>query len=301
MGLRNLGGKMKKFVLLLLAVLIVTFGCSNNQAEEIAALEQENAYLKSILAPPPSALDAMYPPQTEMPVYMMQMMEMAVPMSGILVNLLENDMENVMPNLENFKAKYTEISKVVPEWENQYPMGPVNELGEALNSGEQGKVMAAFEKIGQVCHDCHVASMVKVQQKYHWMDFKGVEVSDPLTNEYVNFAKLMQNFDLNFVGIMVDLQEGQIENALKHFEGFNARFQTLKDTCGDCHGTSERKYYVDDEIQGMIDNLGQALKNPATLNPEQVQGLMMGIGMESCGKCHLVHLPAAYTKYRWEK
>lgn len=293
---------MKKFTFLFLAILIVTFGCTNQKADdEIALLQQENAQLKSILAPPPSALDALYPPQTEMPVYYMQMMEMAVPMTGILVNLLGNDMENVMPNFEAFKTKYGELSKVVPEWGNLYPMGPVNELGEALGSGDQGQVMAAFEKIGQVCHDCHVSNMVKVQQKYHWLDFPGVTISDPLTNEQVNYAKLMQNIDLNYVGIMVDLQEGQIENALKHFEGFNARYQALKDTCGDCHGTSERKYYVDENIQGMIDNLGQALKNPATLNPEKVQELMMGIGMESCGKCHLVHLPAQYAKYNWKK
>lgn len=301
MGLRYLGGIMKKITLLLLAILIVFFGCANDQSEEIEKLKQENAALTALLGPPPSVLDAMYPPQTEMPVYQMQMMEMAVPMSGILVNLLENDMENVMPNFEFFKAKYTELSKVVPEWENQYPMEPVNELGEALSSGDQGKVMASFEKMGQVCHDCHVANMVKVQQKYYWLDFPEVTIPDPLTNEQVNYAKLMQNIDLNFVGMMVDLQEGQIENALKHFEGFNARFQTLKDTCGDCHGTIERKYYVDEKIQGMIDNLGQALKNPATLNPEQVQELMMGIGMESCFKCHWVHLPAAYAKLQWIK
>lgn len=292
---------MKKSTLLLLAILIVFFGCSNDQSEEIEKLKQENEAFKALLGPPPSVLDAMYPPQTEIPVYQMQMMEMAVPMSGILVNLLENDMENVMPNFEFFKAKYTELSKVVPEWEDQFPMGQVEELGEALSSVDQGQVMASFEKVGQVCHDCHVANMVKVQQKYYWLDFNGVEITDPLTNEYINFPKLMQNFDLSFVGMMVDLQEGQLENALKHFEGFNARFQTLKDTCGDCHGTIERKYYVDDEIQGMIDNLGQAIKNPASLNQEQMQELMMGIGMESCTKCHLVHIPAAYTKYRWEK
>ncbi len=291
---------MKKFVLLFLVVLIVTFGCTNKRADEIAELQQENSRLKSLRSPPPSVLDSMYPPQAEMPVYRTQMMDMAIPMSGILVNLLENDLDNVMPNFENFKTKYAELAKVVPEWENKYPLEPVNELGTALSSGEQRKVMAAFEKVGQVCHDCHMANMVKVQQKYYWLDFHEVTVPDPLTNEQVNFPKLMQNFDLNFVGIMVDLQEGQIENAVKQFEGFNARFQVLKDTCGECHGTSERKYFVDEEIQDKIDNLGQALKNPSTFNPELVQGLMMGIGTESCGKCHLVHVPAAYAKLQWK-
>ncbi len=181
MGLRYSGGIMKKFTLLLLAILIVFLGCSKDQSEEIEKLKQENAALTALLGPPPSILDTMYPPQTEMPVYQMQMMEMAVPMSGILVNLLENDMENVMPNFENFKSKYAEISKVVPEWENQYPMEPVNELGEALNSSDQGQVMASFEKVGQVCHSCHVANIVKVQQKYHWQDFQEVTIPDSLT------------------------------------------------------------------------------------------------------------------------
>ena len=292
---------MKKFTLLFAICLVLCFGFTTDQSQELEKLKKENAELKERLAPPPSSLDAFYPPKTEMPVYQMKMMEMAVPMSGILVNLFENDMDNVMPSFEGFKTLYGEMAKLVPEWTHLYPAAPVEELGNALKSKDQGKVMAAFEKIGQVCHDCHVATMVKVQQKYHWLDFNDVKIADPLTKESVNFPQLMQNFDMNFVGIMVDLQEGQIENAVKHFEGFNTRFQTLKDTCGDCHGTSERKYFVDEKIQGMIDTLGQTLKNPATLNPEQLKGLMMGIGMESCGKCHLVHVPAAYAKLQWNK
>jgi len=293
--------EMKKFALLFLTILLVAIGCTNKQAEEIEMLKQENSALKAVLAPPPGVLDAMYPPITEQPVYQLRMMEMEAPMSGILVDLFENDMGNVMTNFENFKTKYGEVAKLVPEWENKYPLEPVEELGNALQSGEQEKVMAAFAELGKVCMDCHIETMAKVQQKYHWMDFREVKATDPLTNEEVSFTTFKQFLNTSFLGIGVDLQEGQIENALKQFEGFNARFQTLKDTCGDCHGTSERKYYVDESVQAMINELGQALKDPSSLNPEQLQGLMMGIGMESCGKCHLVHVPPALAKMRWSK
>lgn len=292
---------MKKIFLLSLTILLVTFGCTNKQTEEIQMLKQENLALKTMIAPPPSVLDAMYPPVTEQPVYQLRMMEIEVPMSGILVDLLENDMENVKTNFENFKTQYEKVAKLVPEWENKFPLGPVEGLGIALQSGEQGKVMAAFGELGKVCADCHLETMVKVQQKYHWMDLGEVKATDPLTKEEVNFTTFKQYLSSSFSGISVDLQEGQIENALKQFEGFNARFQTLKDTCGDCHGTSERKYYVDESVQAMINKLGRALKNPSSLNPEQVQKLMMGIGIESCGKCHLVHVPAALAKLRWTK
>lgn len=292
---------MKKFSYPILFGLILFFGFTSDQTQELEKLRKENAELKVQLGPPPTSLDVFYPPKTEMPVYQMQMLELAVPMMGIFVNLMENDMENVMPSFQGFKAKYAEVAKLVPEWEDQFPLAPVEGLGEALQTGEQGKVMAAFDKLGQVCHDCHAANMVKVQQKYYWMDFGKIMAPDPLTNEQVNFATLMQYLDMSFIGIMVDLQEGQLENAVKNFEGFNARFQTLKDTCGDCHGTVERKYYVDENVQAMIDELGMVLKDPSSLDPEKVQGIGMGIGMESCGKCHLVHIPAAYAKLRWNK
>ncbi len=292
---------MKKIVFLSLIILLVIVGCTNKQAEEIEMLKKENSTLKEKLAPPPSVLDTMYPPNTELPVYQLRMMEMEIPMSGILVDLLENDMENVRANFENFRTKYGEVAKLVPEWENKYPWEPVEGLGNALQSGEQEKVMAAFAELGKVCMGCHTETMAAVQQKYYWMDFREVKAKDPLTQEEVDFPTFKQFLNASFIGIGVDLQQGQVENALKQFEGFNARFQTLKDTCGDCHGTSERKYYIDESVETMINKLGLALKDPASLNPEQVQGLVMAIGMESCGKCHLVHVPAALAKMRWEE
>ncbi len=292
---------MKKIAFLSLVILLVAVGCTNKQSEEIEMLKKENSALKDMLAPPPSVLDAMYPPTTEQPMYQLRMMELEIPMSGILVDLFENDMENVKTNFEIFQTKYGEVAKLVPEWENKYPWEPVERLGNALQDGEQEKVMAAFVELGKVCMDCHIETMAKVQQKYYWKDIREVKSTDPLTNEEVDFPTFKQFLNTSFLGIGVNLQEGQIENASKQFDAFNARFQTLKDTCGDCHGTSERKYYVDESVQAMIDKLGQVLREPSSLDSEQVQGLMMTIGIESCGKCHLVHVPAALTKMRWNE
>lgn len=292
---------MNKAIFILLVILLVANGCTNKQAKEIEMLKKENSALREKLAPPPSVLDAMYPPNTEQPVYQLKMMEMEMSMSGILVDLFENDMENVKANFESFMTKYKEVAKLVPEWENKYPLEPVDGLGNALLSGEQEKVMMAFAELGKVCMDCHVETMAKVQQKYHWIDFREVKTTDPLTSEEVNFPAFKKYLSTSFSGIGVNLQEGQIENALKQFEGFSARFRTLKETCEDCHGRSDRKYYVDENVQAVVDKLGQALGDPSSINQEQIQGLMMAIGIESCGKCHLVHVPAALAKMRWTK
>jgi hypothetical protein len=49
----------------------------------------------------------------------------------------------------------------------------------------------------------------------------------------------------------------------------------------------------------MVDRLGTVLRG-ASPEPEAVAELGLGIGTESCHKCHLVHVPAAYAKARWE-
>ncbi len=292
---------MKRLGFFSLTILLLVTGCTNRRAEELEMLKKENSTLKEALAPPPRTLDAMYPPNTEQPEYQLRMMEMEIPMAGILVDLHEDDMDNAKANFESFRIKYGEVAKLIPEWESKYPLEPVENLGKALQSGEKERVMAAFSELGKVCMDCHIETMAKVQHKYYWMDFREIRTKDPLTNEEVSFPTFKQFLNASFFGIVVDLQEGQMGNALKQFEGFNARFQSLRDTCEDCHGTSERKYYVDESVQDDINMLGHALKDPASLNAEQLQGLIMSIGIESCGKCHLAHVPAAFTKMRWKE
>ncbi|NIS61895.1 MAG: hypothetical protein GTO13_14710 [Proteobacteria bacterium] len=115
----------------------------------------------------------------------------------------------------------------------------------------------------------------------------------------MDFTQLKKYLAVNFAGIRVDIEQGQRENAQKQFQGFNARFQALKETCENCHDT-ESKYYVDEGVQALLDKLGQALAG-SSVDPKVVGTLSQGIGMESCLKCHLVHIPAAYAKFQWEK
>ncbi len=74
----------------------------------------------------------------------------------------------------------------------------------------------------------------------------------------------------------------------------NGPIQAVKETCAECHDT-ERKYYIDTEIESMIDSIGTVLQNPS-VDAGKVQALGQGIGQESCFKCHLVHLPAAMAR-----
>lgn len=251
-----------------------------------------------ILSPPPQSLDEFYPPKTDQPVYLFSMLDMEAPFNGIIVDLMEEDFINAGANYEKFKQKYISVSKLVPEWESDFPMKPVEDLGASLQTGDKGKIMASIEEVGKSCGGCHLQNMVKVQQKYHWKDFEGITVTDQVTKESISFSRLMQFLSMNFSGIGVNLEEGQVENAKKHFEQFKTRFTSLKASCTHCH-TTQRKYYVDESVKSYIDELGNAL-NESSINQQKIAELSMKIGEENCGKCHLVHLPAAMTKLGWK-
>lgn len=252
---------------------------------------------RSLIGPPPSSLDALYPPKAEAPLFQIKMMELNAAMTGIAVDLMEEDADHAVANFKRFATLYRDVSALVPEWKGRFPMKPVDDLGASLSKGEPAKVMASIQKVGAVCHSCHLDNMVRVQQRFHWPEFHTITVHDPVSDSDVEYAQFMQFLNASLVGIGNDLQQGQRENSLKNFEGFRARFMALREGCMACHDT-ERKYYVDEEIEGMVNALGEALRSSRP-DSARIQTLSMNIGRENCVKCHLVHMPAALAKARW--
>lgn len=294
---------MKKQTIVILGVFLVSvFGLSSTQLltmeKDKTATEHKSSVSSFNL--PPSSLDAFYPPKSKEPIYLIRMFGLNEKMMGIVIDLMEEDIANVGPNFEKFKDDYVGISKLVPEWEDKYPLGPVEELGKALQSGDKGIIMSACEKVGHSCHVCHIETMAGVKAKYHWQEFRQIKVNDPISKTEVNFVQMMKNLNFSFSGATYDLKQGQQEKAEENARAFQIRFQSVSETCQECHGTSERAYYVDDSIRQAIADLVQALsKTPP--DQKEITNNAMTIGMEGCFKCHLVHVPPTYTKYQWEE
>lgn len=244
----------------------------------------------------PSSLDNFYPPKAPAPVYLLNMIELTTSFSGIVSDLFENDLENSRKNYQRFREKYSEISALVPEWKDLSPMGPVEELGVAMETGDPGQIMAAVEKAGELCNGCHMKYMPLVQQKYHWGDFDVISVTDPLSGQEVSFGQLMLMMDANMAGVGLDVEQGQRENAIIQAQGLEARFGALKQACSACHD-SEREYYVGSVTLDMLDRMKLALEAESP-DPQAIGNILNGIGVEGCFKCHLVHIPAAYARYQ---
>lgn len=274
------------------------------QAEK-AQLTQQNQKLRELVGPPPASLDKLFPPQAKAPVLLMEMFALSAPMEGIMVDLQEGDVEGAKANYQAFKAQYQKVSQLVPEWKDHFPAEPVEALGQALASGDPAKVGPAMGRVGQVCGTCHLIYQTKVHQKYHWGDFDEVKVTDPLSKKTLKFGDFMQAMGGAFSGIGNDLKQGQVENARRNYQAFKARFTALaQNACKQCHKDPTgkeipRKYFVDESIKGLIDQLGKAI-SATPPDAKAVEQLSGAIGNESCMKCHLVHFPAAQAHERWE-
>ncbi len=286
------------FVVIFL-ILVVISACSSNQQSNVAKL-------KELAGPPPASLDQYFPPKAQAPVFLIEMFNLAGPFEGIGIDLQEQDMPGVKANFQAFQTQYTKVSKMVPEWTSRFPNDPVTALGKAIDSGNPAQIGPAMGNVGQVCGDCHLLYLVKVEQKYHWRNFDDVKVTDPVGGKELKWGDYMVALGGSFEGAMVDLQEGQLDKARQNLQAFTTQFKAMADTgCRQCHVDQTgkeipRKYYVDADSMAMINQMSKAL---STTPPDgkAVGDLAGAIGNEVCLKCHLVHLPAQQTKDLWDQ
>ncbi len=246
-------------------------------------------------APLPKALDTLYPPIAASPIWLADMIKQGQLFTTIAVDISENNFSNAKTDFKLFKSEYVNNSKLIPEWKDGFKMQPLTSLESAINSGDPVKAMNAYGKVGQVCEDCHVVNMPKVQQKYHWLTSTGERFTDinvTTGTGNVSFTQIMQGLDFGITAIGVDSIRNNQTQAQADFQEFNATFQLLKVTCNNCH-TTPRLYYVDSSVQGMVDSLGANISPP---NITAIGDLSQAIGMESCFKCHLVHVSGAFAQ-----
>ena len=243
----------------------------------------------------PASLDSLYPPQASKPEYLIQMVALGSRMSGVAVDLATQDLEQVASSCAAFEAAYRETAGLVPEWRDRFPMEPVTSLGEALASGDPARVGPAFDAVGGVCAACHHDTMVAVTQRFHWPDANVITTTDPVSGRKVAHAEFMHMLDFSLTGITHDLAQGQVDSARRHYQDFRRRFTVLGETCEDCHGVEERFYFTDAASTARVEAIGAALE-AADPDPGAVQGAVMEVGFNTCHRCHLVHVPAAFAK-----
>lgn len=272
-------------------LLLVLSSAGLHSANTVQRAPSQNSQAGAVTLP--ASLDALYPPKASSPVLLLAMHGLNTSLAGIAVDVSEDDRQGALANFESFRDRYEETARLVPEWASRYLSQPVEELGRVLASGTPEAVMAAMGNVGAVCHQCHLTTMVPVQQKYHWPDFGEIRIQDPIIKAELDYPSFMQMLNANLSGVGTDLEQGQMENARMQLAALQSRMATLKESCNDCHD-SERAYYVDEQVEKLLAGMKEAL-DASDFDPALVAQMSRRLGEESCSRCHLVHLPAAYS------
>jgi hypothetical protein len=251
---------------------------------------------------PPKSLDKLYPPQAKEPVWLLEMLKLAVFFTSTSHDALQGDWENAQGNFATFKEQIIKLSGMIPEWKDHFKMDLVEELGRAV---EEKNVPAIMEvrgkKIGpNMCVHCHSEHTVSVWYRYHWKDFGKIMVDDPISQKKFPFYDFMFGVAESFEGIALDMQQGQPDNAQKTFKAFTTRVEALKKACNECHDPKkgEKKYFTGPDVMEKMADLGAEVSKSGSA-PERVEHLIMEIGKEMCYECHQVHWPAGNVQRVW--
>ena len=280
---------MKKMLAITLIIisLIAISGCLTDKNTEVVN-EPEDKGL-------PQSLDQYYqsvPPQP--PEYLLKMYELGGTMVGISVNIQQEDMANATKSYAAFYENYKNSAEMVPEWKDYYDNEAVERMGDALETGDIPGVFQSMGEVGAGCANCHKDTMPAVWSKYIWKDFREVMINTPNPEEpqLPWAAAKMKYLVAGFDGIGINIKQGNQAGAQQSFELFTEMFNNTKQACGACHAT-ERRYYVSDDIMGMINTLGQEIDAG---NLTAAENIRQGIGAQSCYACHVLHMPAQFEK-----
>jgi hypothetical protein len=252
---------------------------------------------------PPKSMDQYY--WKEPSDYLMAMFGLVGPMGAMETHLNDGNMDKAKESFAAFKAQYFKVSKMVPEWSDHFPSEPIENLEKALDSVDYGKINPAIQGVGMTCAKCHQEHLPEVWYKYHWGDFKEIKISDPVTNKLLGFVEYMFGLHHSYSAVNTYLSEekagGKFNKTIEALYDLEKRVEALNVGCKECHGKEDkRRYFTSSDIIDLLSTARHELKKTQP-NIEEVNKRLIGVGMGSCYKCHLVHVPAATVHRAWGK
>lgn len=250
---------------------------------------------------PPKSLDQYY--EKEPSGYLMAMFGILGPMGGMGTHLKDGNMDRAKVYFTAFKEEYLKLSKMVPEWSKHFPSEPLDNLEKALESGDPKKIGPAMAGVGKTCANCHQEHRPGVWYKYHWKDFDKITIVDPVSGKSLSWEDYMYGLENSFFATKTYLSEekaeGKFDKTKAALNNFQKMVEGLNEGCKECHGKDDkRKYYTSSDVLNLLSKVADEL-NETQPDVENVSKTLNRAGIESCYKCHLVHIPAANIHRAW--
>lgn len=247
---------------------------------------------------PPVSMGQFYPPKSKEPVYLYAMLGLDSKMNKFLKSIDEGKWETAQMDIDSFQAEYIKISKMVPEWSDRFNIQPISDLSKSITSGDKTKITSTLKPLFSVCWKCHMENRLPVWYKYHWGDFSSIKIKDKVDGKDIPWVQYMFTMADQYSEAELQIQEKNHEKAQESLKTLQSKLEILRSGCKTCH-ESDRAYFTSSDVIKIISDAALELKNGD--KESKAIGYLQKAGMESCYKCHLVHIPAAAVQHAWAR
>lgn len=226
--------------------------------------------------------------------YALSMIELGRLMGASFEEAYLKNYDHSIKLFQGFKEQYDKVSRMVPEWNYYFPKEPLQETEQLITQkASPEKIRKSTKNIENICTNCHVYEMFKVQSTYHWRKFNQVFIVDQ-EGEEVSFHTVMIELSNKLAVIPTAVQRKDFEAAQLHFKDLSNNFIFLEMSCNRCH-SQPREYFVDQRVKAHWYQIGGLIRHKKT-DLEAYRKLVDQVYDESCIPCHRVHMPVAFMQ-----
>ncbi|WP_457638752.1 hypothetical protein [Persephonella sp.] len=247
----------------------------------------------------PDELSNYYPPKSEKMEFVELMHSLSLSVTGIVVNLKEEDWKNVHRWAEKLEKDYLKIGKMVDKWDRLLKKEDAKNLVKFAKEKNKGGVRQSLQAVGRSCTQCHKNYKLSAKVKYHSPDFSGMKIEDPVTGLKYSVEDYMKAMTDDFKQMRIHAVEGEKTKTRKTGFNFIRRFEGMTQICSDCHTNKlSEEIYFGIEAEKHLTALREAVVNMDVI---RIKKEAKWLSENNCAKCHNVHETPYLLKERFEK
>ena len=235
---------------------------------------------------PPVSLKKWYKPVNKRQVWLHTMFKLRREMQAVSENAGKNDSLVMAKWISRLEKDYNKIAEMVPEWKKEIKPRLLSELEMFSEKGDVPRIAKTLKMIQRTCDDCHQQYQPLVTAMYRAPHYDAIKIKTGDGNEQ-GFEDNMEDLSRLVNRILIALDDGQNEIAMKARDDLAEQLQYLGDSCNSCH----KDEYPQERILGEAtqQNLKALQKNIAAGQVKDSQKLVGEIAVTVCARCHNTH------------
>ncbi|OGW14714.1 MAG: hypothetical protein A3G93_10530 [Nitrospinae bacterium RIFCSPLOWO2_12_FULL_45_22] len=226
--------------------------------------------------------------------YALSMIELGRLMGASFEEAYSKNYDHAIKLFKSFEEQYDQVSQMVPEWDYYFPNGPLQEVEQLISQkAPPEKIRESARRVENICTNCHIYEMFKVQSTYHWKKFNQISIVNQ-DGEDISFHTIMIQLSNKLAVIPSTVQREDFEAAQRHFKDLSDNFIFLEMSCNRCHA-QPREYFVDQRVKAHWYQIGGLIRHKKT-DLAAYNKLVDQVYEQSCIPCHRVHMPVAFMQ-----